>query len=777
MARRAFESLCFFVLVGVTALRPLVAESYDSAGSSVARAVEEIGDPSPARTLTFDLLILAAGCGWLGLFAADRMRRYRVTGLEIGAALVVVAGIVSCALAGNRRLAIVATVDWLCLPVLVIVLVQLLKERWRRDVLVAALLAGGCAQAAQCYEQYFLSFDETWSNYENRREEFWAKQGVALDSSTVESFERRIKAREATGFFSHANAAASYLMLCGFAGVGWVVERLRRGVSAGANRLVTFAGMLFVCAMFGAMVLTKSLGAMVATGGGAAIWFGRIVFGRWIEAHPRRALLIGWACAVAGGVAVIGHGLYHDALPGWSLTFRWQYWKASAELIADHAWTGVGRENFGRHYLQYKSIESPEEVANPHNLLVQAGADWGVVGLAGVVAMLVGGSLIGWRRPRAERDESERTGFTLGKGGTAWVVGLLLVVTLVRATMLGSSEPNFVYYSTTTVGLAWLIGMVAFCWGAARNANTDLESLRRDRANDGADYRDIVVDKVRNTAIGVGLLAFLLHEMINFALFVPASATAFFAFAAVWLSSRAFRTNLPLPEKPGRVLPRWIVWVAAAAVIVGVAFNIFMPVNRAGHYLAQARTAWDRPVRGDILAHPTVRFLDSAAAADSLDPTPHHERAKWLAGQSADKRNRESTIRESISSLEQAIERDPINLGLWQAKARMETELAGMTHQQYDFAFAADSARKALELYPQNPSGLKLLGDTLLAEGLGVESVNRLEEAVVRYGEAIEMDNRRLAWERIRRLGVREVQEINERIEIARRAIHRIVQE
>ena len=64
-----------------------------------------------------------------------------------------------------------------------------------------------------------------------------------------------------------------------------------------------------------------------------------------------------------GIIAAVGHGTYHGRLPGSSLNFRWQYWTASSELITDHAWTGVGRENFGHSYLGYKSIVSAEEVA------------------------------------------------------------------------------------------------------------------------------------------------------------------------------------------------------------------------------------------------------------------------------------------------------------------------------------------------------------------------------------------------------------------------------
>ena len=97
---------------------------------------------------------------------------------------------------------------------------------------------------------------------------------------------------------------------------------------------------------------------------------------------------------------MIGHGLTWGHLPTASLDFRWQYWRASAPLIADHPLTGVGRENFGRHYLAYKSIDSPEEIRNPHNLFVEATAEWGALGGAGLLALLLAGS---WRYVRPRR--------------------------------------------------------------------------------------------------------------------------------------------------------------------------------------------------------------------------------------------------------------------------------------------------------------------------------------------------------------------------------------
>ncbi|MDO8632375.1 MAG: O-antigen ligase family protein, partial [Phycisphaerales bacterium] len=703
-------------------MRPLVAESYDSAGNPVTRAVDEIRDPSPARTLGFDLLILIAGCGWLAVHASDRSRRYRWTGLEVGGVFVAVAGVISCVFAGNRRLAINATVDWLCLPVLAIVLVQLLRERTRRGLLIAAVSASACVQAAQCYEQYFVGFAETRAEYEKHKAEFWAKQGVDLDSSKVETYERRLNANEAFGYLPHSNLTASYLALCGFAGAGVAVARVRQRPRSDIEWLVAAGTVLLVGAIFGALVLTKSAGAMIAAGAGAVLWIGLRRLAPWIEAHRRRAVLMGWACVAAVAVTVVGHGVYHESLPGWSLTFRWQYWTTSAEMIADHPWTGVGRENFGRHYLQFKSIESPEEVSNPHNPLVQAAADWGVIGLIGVVVMLIGGS---WAAARpASRKTREGDGDELRKvaKAVAWAIGLLAIITLLRLPLLGTSDPNFLFYSTMTVGLCWIIGFAVFGWSNS-TVTSDLRSTGGQAASGTRVARGESRGSELNTAIGVGLFALLLHETINFALFVPATATTFFALLAVWLSGRELHES-PKDLLAYRSRMCWLILAGAIAATAIVGWGIVLPVSRAAGFMEIAKDASARPQTGPIEQHPTFRAFVTAAQADPLDPTPWIEKARWLA-----RAGGESSVRGAIESLRQGIVRDPFNASYQRAEAQLYLSLAETTHERGDYASAIEAEKAALALYPGDPSGLVSLGDTLLAAGEALESDELLREA------------------------------------------------
>ncbi|UCC29079.1 MAG: O-antigen ligase family protein [Phycisphaerales bacterium] len=744
---RILETVSLFALIAVAILRPLVAESYDSAGSPFTEALQAVSDPSPLRTLVFDLLILAAALGWLVARALGPSRPYRRTGLEWGAGLIVIAAVVSCCVAGNKRLAINASIDWLCYPLLAITLVQLMRRPWHKRLLVTAVLASACVQAVHCMEQYFVGFDETWAHYESIKDQFWASQDVDLDSTRVESFERRIHSREATGFLPHSNVTGSYLVLCGIAALGLAVTRWRRPKTL-ENRLTAIAvtlGMLLILAAIG---LTKSLGAVIAGLVGIALWL-LLVLGRsWIDAHRTKAVLIGWVCAAAGAFGVIGHGLYRNSLPSWSLTFRWQWWRASSELIADYALTGVGRENFGRHYLRHKLIESPEEVANPHNLFVQAASDWGVLGLIGIVTMLVGASLaIGRPTTTAESFANPRTG-SPGKYATLlWMAGFILVVTLGRLPLLGTNDPNFLYYGTVTAGLFWVLGFAVFGLGWSQAGSRTDSSTR-----------------TISTGVAIGLFSFILHDMINFASFVPGAATTLFALFAFVIATRA--ADKPA-NQPQTVAARWLPLAAFAAGIIVILWMAAVPVAQANKHLQLARRTGTSLAPAPITAQLAHHYFVRAIEADPLDPTPCVEHARWVVAASTLPELGKEALRLAEDSLTQAIERDPFSIQLRRMQAQLYRTRADATGSPEDRVAAVEAARKALGLYPHSPSDIAALADCQLEAGQTGHSEELLQQAIENYERALKLDEARLWWEELRRFRRKDREAIREKIDRA----------
>ena len=751
--RRLLEYIALLLFVGVTALRPLIAESYDSAPTSISEALTGVGDTTPVRTLAFDLLILAASVIVFATRASDRSTAYRRTGLEWGGAMILVTAVISCFAAGNKRLAINGAIDWLCGLVAAIALAQLLRAPWQRRLLIAAMVGSACVQAAQCYEQHFASFAETWDHYLATKEEFWAKQGVDLDSSRVAMFEARMRSREASGFLPHSSITGSYLALVGMVALGAAMDRSRRVKEHGGPHwpvvIACFVVSLFV---LGALLLTGSRGALLATA--ATVGVGAVVFvaRRWMSTHRRRAWLIGCLTFAGGIAAVAGHGVYHGTLPGVSLAFRWQYWTASGQLIADHPWTGVGRENFGRHYLQYKSIESPEEVSNPHNLFVQAAADWGLLGLLGMLVLIVGASRIvagvngaveNGIPPPANTTYSRTTAASV-----AWLLAVMLFVFGIRVPLLGTDDPHYIYYTTAVGAIAFAIGFSPF-WFTFRTP--------REAPNDGERWTFL--------AGALGLFAFLLHDLINFALFVPQTMTTFFAALGLVLATRA--PQGPAPDRSRRT--RWFPAAVCLSAMVAVVAVGFAPVFRANRLIREGermspnefQATLDPGQSGATAVDPYIR----AFQADPLDPTPLALRLRRMVAMADGTSHEENALRDASSLILAALGRDPFNIGLRRLGASLNLRRAQRTRQRSDFAIAIAMAKGARELYPQDPQGLILLGDVEAAAGEALNDSTHIDSAIKHYRRALELDDQRLWWEKLRRMSPKERWTVEQKIE------------
>ena len=782
LVRRVVEVSALFVLLALVGIRPLVGESYDSAGSVITRALQAVADPSPLRTLVFDLLILGSACAWLATRTTAFAHQYRRTGLEWGLCILALATVASCLGAGNKRLAINASIDWLCYPILTIVLVQLLRESWSRRLLLAVVLASACAQAVQCFDQH-LTFDDTWAQYLASKEDgLWESQGVDTDSPTVELFERRMKSHDVQGFLPHSGIAGSYLVLCAFAALTIVVDRLRRPIRAGPLGVVLpVAGAILIVA---ACCLTRSRGALLAGVVGLLLWATLSVCGRWVRSNRPKALLLGWGLMLGACMAVVGHGLFHGSLPSSSLNFRWMYWRASSKLVADHALTGVGRENFGRHYTQYKSIESPEEIANPHNLFVQAAADWGVPGLAGMIVLLAGASagVTGVRiraRPLPPADGQARSPSpTTGRDGApgemgrlsvpstdpltctpsaspyrrtvVWGLALAIAVIVGRVPLVGSADSAFIAYSTILIGSAWVVGFAV--------------SAPRSMADQPAGTESHVC-----VLLGVGLLAFLLHDMVNFALFTPATATTFFALLACVIAERAPSGVVATRRKTSLA---WRAPVVAMLVVITVAVTHVMPVARSQALLRSARLQSSHLTSASINDQPAGVLFLQAANADPLDPTPCAERASWLLRLFSIPRLYREATDFVLQSLDEAIRRDPFNISHHRLKTLVLRNLAMTTGQHEDYFASVDSARHTLELYPEDPRTIILLADCRLVAGEALRDRELLASAMSGFDEAVTLDLQRHNWkDEVRRFRPNELTEIRAKINRAQDAL------
>jgi len=190
------------------------------------------------------------------------------------------------------------------------------------------------------------------------------------------------------------------------------------------SREIQVPVLAFVCCVILLLVglivlpLTDSKGALAASVITLSLTVLAGVFWKHVVAWRKPLLFAAALFTLAGTALLLAYGKSHDVLPTQSLAFRWHYWSASVPIIEQHAATGVGLNNFGDYYLQFKRPSSPEDVKDPHNFFVRLASELGIPTTLAVFALLFWMfvmavlSLAGWQALR-------RGGADAHAGGTA----------------------------------------------------------------------------------------------------------------------------------------------------------------------------------------------------------------------------------------------------------------------------------------------------------------------------------------------------------------------
>jgi tetratricopeptide (TPR) repeat protein len=561
--------------------------------------------------------------------------------LAIPAGLFIAGAAVSTAFAADKSSAMVRAAELAGLWVGMFALAQVLRTDAERRLAVAALVAA--CLVAGCGAIYQAAYDlpRTWEYFQEHRAEVLAQYGIEPGGWGEQMFIGRFTGGvQAT--LGHPNVLAAFLTLGFFAALGLAREKWSEAASRGARAMAAMvAGAAVVCAV--GIVLAQARAAMVSVGVGVywlavAWWVGRPRLRRILYAAP---LVLGAAgLAVA---AAVNHPATAGALA--SLKVRLDYWQPTAEILRRHGATGVGLENFGLHYLEFKLPTAPEEVADPHNFFLST---WSVLGLAGLAALvsvwviairawLRRGAEAGPRNgeqsgapggmpaasvPRACSSASDETcprnGGPPGDGGQAVgmppsreqggepLAGLLAPVLVLAA-------PAVVYFAVTGQGGDWKSGVVLGMIGAGVAAVMILamgvaaaEEPSR-LAVAGRPFRSL------QSACVVGLLAFALQEQIGTAVLEPPTAWAMFVLLAVTLSTRdATRPEETGPGTPGvklGVAMKFLLMAAAMIVAFLYISRLVLPVGREAYLLRLAANPMaaaerDETYRGAAAANP-----------------------------------------------------------------------------------------------------------------------------------------------------------------------------
>jgi O-antigen ligase len=322
---------------------------------------------------------------------------------------------------GSPRPAVNMLWQWVGFSLALFMARQLIAGPKETRAVMAVMVALAVGLAGYGLYQYGYEMPETRAKYQKHPDEELrkAEQWSPPDSRERWLFEQRLASPEPLATFALTNSLAAFLApwLIVTLGIAWpqrlptprvlqapgndTSPKRERGSQSGPSlalrasvdhfvsnrgryRMLALAAPIAAC-----LVLTKSRSSLIAAGMGLVLLYlanrcSMRRFGWKLPAAVGGAMVLALAIAVAGGGASRMLGL------GWkSLGVRLQYWQSSLAMIADHPSLGVGPGQFQNAYTAYMLPTASEEVADPHNFLIEIWATAGTPALAALLAMLV----------------------------------------------------------------------------------------------------------------------------------------------------------------------------------------------------------------------------------------------------------------------------------------------------------------------------------------------------------------------------------------------------
>lgn len=726
----------------------------------------DIGGAEVTSMVVFAALISTAAMIWLTARAISGTITWRKTALVLPLLVMLAAGIFSVSGASNKNTAFIAALNLLSQMVLAILLVQLLNTSWKQRLILCVVAATGISLAYRCAEQHFYDIPSTIKMFEENPQESLQVHGIEAGTYHAQQYIDRIKSRDVGGYFAISNTAASLFILSIMATLALVLDKTK---CPGRHGLIII-GTLAILAQIAGLLITKSKGGIGASAAAMALlvilWSGR----RFLRRHWRSTIVVTVALAILAIVAIAGHGLYYGRLPGNSMWVRWQYWHSGGAMIADHWLRGVGPENFGTYYTQYISPAAPEVVKDPHCFLMAIWCGWGLPGLFGFLWAIMA-VCVHLARPRDTAYQQPATAMeqtncrdtthidsadTFGKW---WLWGPALVVTVISIRISVSDlscitsdiKPSVYLVSFIVPAIVWLISFILLAKeGLCRTA------AAAQRSNHPS---------IGSLILGCGLLGFLLHNTIDFAIFQPGLGTCFFALAATAMTLRR-PDGLSLPSTQMKIgksrLSRAIIVTTALAVVAGLWIKVVFPVSAGYRQMQQAQF---RASKADELAQTTqkTQFYKTendmreywwllqqaqwnamqATAANKHDPAGPYFLARlcsleWTNSQYQN----DSRLESSIRYFHEAIRRDPANFKYYQQLSDVYNTAARHHPKNKQYLHKAlTAAQEALKRYPVKSELLIDYGKLLL-------EMDRRDEALTAFEKALQNEQAYLNQQR-----------------------------
>lgn len=701
----------FLLWLGILAVLCLRASFTESPLAPTTDASQPLTHEAYSIILSSALLAIA-GLWWLGN-ACRRQWSWQPVGSGLGVLLFALAAGVGVKVASHTRNAVTDAVTMLAAMAAGLALVQLLDRPYRVRITLAVLAALGAVQLYQCSEQATSSNAMLIEQYEKDPGAQLAALGIEPGSFQHSLYEHRLYSKDIRGFFLTSNSAGSFLLLCLAAALALIVQT--RSIVPGSNRVLAQALLsLMTLALLAAMAIVQSKGAL----GAMVIGIGLFLAWRWYrEWIFRRRVVLTIAIlfsAIMGVGAIIHTGLQQGRLPGGNgMLVRWQYWTATSQMIREHALTGVGGGNFGIQYPRYKAPEALETVQDPHNFVLSLLAQYGPLGLLGFL-LAIGRPIVCDRYRSSTSTETADpnpkpalplTMILVGVG----LCGVLLAIRpfFVAAEPVEGDQKLFLYiYLYMTPALVFVCALLILC-----------VSIHRIVPDSGADDAATVI-------LDCGILAVLIANLVDFAIFEPGIWTALWAVLACRIAMR--------PSQPPRLFrssPLVRVLMVAALVIVFGGYRewILKPVVIGGQRL-QAAMRTSNPKE-------SLSLLEGVVNIDPLNPDLPRMLGNARLRFAAEKDQEQ--IRKAIAAFILSAMRNPDSFKAYERLSRANEQLArSLTgdEKKAKLELAVVWADFTLERYPACDRILFLRAE--LNEQLG-----HPDRALADYRRAVEVED------------------------------------
>jgi hypothetical protein len=253
------------------------------------------------------------------------------------------------------------------------------------------------AQRTEWYQQQRSELDRTLQQNDiqssmkrSQLEGAFKRMKLPLHGSERQLFERRLMdSSEPVGPFALANTLGGVLAVAVVLLIAGVIQALRRNVGISVLGWCITGVSIFVLTY--CLLLTKSRTAWVGCTVGTMVLVGRLRTGKPAAGLVRlgvgAAILIAATMGIGISTGAIDREVIMEAPR--SLQFRLLYWTGAAGVIKDNPMFGAGPGNFRQVYLRHKSVESSEDILDPHNILLDVWCSAGLCGLIALVGLLV----------------------------------------------------------------------------------------------------------------------------------------------------------------------------------------------------------------------------------------------------------------------------------------------------------------------------------------------------------------------------------------------------